>query len=92
MKTKGIFWTIFITALVLTIILIFVKAFYAAIALMVGTLLIGYPELWSWITKRKLLPVDERTRENTGRAIRNGFIFFAAASAILMLFFSVNRT
>lgn len=34
-------------------------------------------------------PVDERIRENLGKSVRNGFIFFAVASAFLMLPFSV---
>jgi len=39
-------------------------------------------------------PIDERVRESTGKAIRNGFIFFAVASALLMLPFSIglNKT
>lgn len=92
MKTKRVFWTIFITALILTIILIFLRTYYVAIALIVGTLLISYPEFWSLVTRKKMPLIDERTRENTGKSIRNGFIFFAVASALLMLFFSVNRT
>ena len=37
-------------------------------------------------------PMDERVRANTGKAIRNGFIFFTIASIALMLTFSVNRS
>ena len=32
----------------------------------------------------------ERVQENTNKAIRNGFVFFAAACALLMLPFSVS--
>ena len=35
-------------------------------------------------------PIDERVRENTARAVRNGFIFFVVATALLMLPFSVR--
>jgi hypothetical protein len=49
-------------------------------------------ELWSLIKERKLPPIDERVRENTGKAIRNGFIFLAVAIAILLLPFSVILT
>ena len=90
MKAKRLFLAIFITALILTIALISLKAYYVAIALVVGTLLIGYRELWSLIRRRKLPPIDERVRENTGKSIRNGFIFFALATAFLMLPFSVR--
>ena len=38
----------------------------------------------------KMPPVDERVRENTSKSVRNGFIFFAIASACLMLPFSVR--
>jgi len=90
MKAKRLFLAIFITALILTIALISLKAYYVAIALVVGTLLIGYRELWSLLRRRKLPPIDERVRENTGKSIRNGFIFFALATAFLMLPFSVR--
>jgi hypothetical protein len=30
-------------------------------------------------------PADERVKENTGKAIRNGFIYFAIATAFLMM-------
>jgi len=88
MKAKRLFLAIFITALILTIALISLKAYYVAIALLVGTLLIGYRELWSLLRRRKLPPIDERVRENTSKSIRNGFIFLALALAFLMLPFS----
>jgi len=89
MKTKRIFLAISITALILVITLISMKAYYVTVALVVGTLILGHRELWSLIRRRKLPPVDERVRENAGKSIRNGFIFFAIASALLMLPFSV---
>ena len=92
MKTKRIFLAISITALIVAIILISLRAYYVTIALVAGTLFIGYREFWSLIRRKKLPPIDERVRENTGKAIRNGFIFSAIASAFLMLFFSVNIT
>ncbi|HEY92566.1 MAG TPA: hypothetical protein G4O17_02325 [Dehalococcoidia bacterium] len=92
MKTKRIFLAVSITALIVAIILISLRAYYVTIALVAGTLIIGYREFWSLIRRKKLPPIDERVRENTGKAIRNGFIFSAIASAFLMLFFSVNLT
>jgi hypothetical protein len=85
MKTKRLFWAIFIAALVVTIVLIARAQYYVAVALIVGTLIMRHRELWSLIKKRRLPPVDERVRENTGKAIRNGFIFFAVVTALLML-------
>ena len=92
MRMKKLFWAVFIVALIMTIVLIFVEAYYVAAALIVGTLIMRHREIWSLIRKRKLPPVDERVRENTGKAIRNGFIFFAAATAVLLLPFSVILT
>lgn len=92
MKTKRVFLAVCLTALVLTIVLISVKAYYVAIALALGTLIIGYRELWALIRTRKMPPIDERVKENTSRSIRNGFIFFAIASAFLMLLFSINTS
>ena len=90
MKTKRLFLAVSITALIVAIVLISLKAYYVAVALAVGTLLIGHRELWSLLRRRKLPPIDERVRENTGKSIRNGFIFFALATAFLMLPFSVR--
>jgi len=90
MKTKKVFLAIAITALILTVILISLEAYYVAIALIAGTLIIGYRELWSLIRRKKMPPVDERIRENLSKSVRNGFIFFAIASAFLMLPFSVR--
>ena len=92
MKTKRLSWAIFITALVVTVILIALEQYYVAVALVVGTLIMRHREIWYLITKRRLPPWDERVRENTGKAIRNGFVFFAAATAFLMLPFSVILT
>ena len=90
MKTKRLFLAVSITALIVAIVLISLKAYYVAVALVVGTLLIGHRELWSLLRRRKLPPIDERVRENTGKSIRNGFIFFVLATAFLMLPFSVR--
>jgi len=60
------------------------------IALAAGTLLMGHRELWSLIRRRKFPLLDERVRENSSKSIRNGFIFFAIATAFLMLPFSVR--
>jgi len=89
MKTKRVLLAVSITALIMTIILISLRAYYVAVALIVGTLIMGHREFWSLIRRRKLPPIDERVRENTNKSIRNGFIFFAAALAFLLLPFSV---
>ena len=92
MKTKKVFWSILIVAVVVTVVLIAVDAYYVAVALVLGAAIMGHRELWSLVTRRKLPPVDERVRENTARAVRNGFIFFAIATAVLMLPFTVILT
>ena len=90
MKTKRLLLAISITALIVAVLLISLEAYYVAIALVAGILLIGHRELWSLIRRKKMPPIDERVRENTNKSIRNGFIFFAAALAFLMLPFSVR--
>ncbi len=90
MKTKRAFLAVSITALIVAIVLISLKAYYVAVALVVGTLLIGHRELWSLLKRRKLPPLDERMQANTSKAIRNGFVFFVIAIAFLMLPFSVR--
>ena len=92
MKTKKAFLAVTITALILTIILVSLKAYYVAVALILGTLVIGYREFWCLLTKRKMPPLDERIREYVSKSVRNGFIFFAIASVFLMLFFSIKVT
>ena len=88
MKTKRALLAVSITTLIVTIILIWLRAYYVVLALAVGTLLIGHREFWSLIRKRRLPPIDERVRENTSKSIRNGFIFLIIALAFLMLPFS----
>ena len=90
MKARRLFLAVAITALVLVVILISIKAYYVAIALVVGTLIIGHRELWSLIRKKKLPVMDERVKENVGKSVRNGFIFLVMALAFLMLPFSVR--
>ena len=92
MKTKRAFLAVSITALIVAIALISLKAYYVAVALVVGTLLIGHRELWSLLRRRKPPPIDERVRENAGKSIRNGFIFLVMALAFLMLPFTVRLT
>ena len=65
--------------------LIALEQYYVAIALLVGTVIMWHRELWSLLTMRRLPPIDERVKENTSKAIRNGFIYFAVATAFLML-------
>ena len=81
-----------LVALVLTIAGISLRAYYVAIALVCGTLLMGHRELWYLIRGKKTPPIDERIQGNLTRSVRNGFVFFAIATAFLMLFFSINRT
>jgi hypothetical protein len=88
MKTQGVILSIVITALVVTVVLISVRAYYIAIALIIGMLLMGHRELWSILTTRKLPPFDERLRECIGKSVRNGFAFLIFALAFLMLPFS----
>jgi hypothetical protein len=88
MKTRRVFISIFVAALVVTVVLISIKEYYVAIALIVGILLVGYRELWSLITTRKLPPFDERICENVTKSVRNGFIFLIFVLAFLMLPFS----
>jgi len=90
MKAKRLFLVVSIIALIVAIVLISLEAYYVAVALIAGALIMGHRELWSLITKRKMPPIDERVRENTGRSVRNGFVFFALALAFLMLPFSVG--
>lgn len=90
MRTKKLFWAVAIAALVVAIILISMEAYYVVVAFVVGLLLMGHRELWSLLRRRKMPPIDERVRENTGKSVRNGFIFFVVATALLMLPFSVR--
>jgi hypothetical protein len=92
MKMKKVLLTISIAALILTVILISLEAYYVAVALIAGTLIIEHRELWSLIRRRRLPPIDERVRENTAKSARNGFIFLALALALLMLPFSLVLT
>jgi hypothetical protein len=90
MRTRKVFWGVAITALVVAAILISLEAYYVVVAFTVGLLLMGHRELWSLLRRRGLPPIDERVRENTGKSVRNGFIFFVLATAFLMLPFSVR--
>ena len=88
MRTRKVFLSIFLTALVVTIVLISIKAYYVAIALVIGILFVGHRELWSLLRTKKLPPFDERIKENIGKSVRNGFIFLILVLAFLMLPFS----
>ena len=89
MRTKITLLAISISALIVSIVLISIREYYVAIALVVGVLLFGHRELWSLLTKRRLPPFDERIRENIVKAVRNAFIFIVLALAFLMLPFTV---
>ena len=90
MQIKKALIAVSITTLIVTIILISLRAYYVVIALVVGALLMRHREIWSLIRRRKLPPIDERVRENTSKSIRNGFIFIVIALVFLMLPFSVR--
>ena len=90
MKAKRALIAIAITALIVTLLLISLKAYYVAVALVVGTLIMGHREVWSLIRRRKLPVIDERVKENLNKSVRNGFIFLVIALAFLMLPFSVR--
>jgi hypothetical protein len=85
MKTKRFLWAVFVVALVIAVFLIAMSQYYVVVALVIGALIMRHREIWSLVKTGKLPPVDERVRENTGKAIRNGFIFFAVATAMMML-------
>ena len=85
MRTRKILTGVFITALVVAIALIISQSYYVGIAIIAGMLLVGYRELWSLITTRKFPPIDERIRENTGKSVRNGFIFLLLMLGYLMM-------
>jgi len=85
---KKLLWTVLILTLVVIVVLIAAEQYYVAVALIVGLVIMRHREIWSLLRHRKLPPVDERVKENTGKAIRNGFIYFAAATALLILPFT----
>ena len=89
MKTKRAIITVAVITLLLVVALVSLEAYYVTAALVIGALIMWHREFWSWLRRRRMPPMDERVRDNTGRAIRNGFIFFAVACALLMLPFSV---
>ncbi len=62
------------------------------LALAAGALIFGYRELWSLVRTGKLPPVDERVRENIGKSVRNGFVFFSLALVFTMLLFTINKS
>jgi uncharacterized MAPEG superfamily protein len=85
---KKFLWTVFILTLVVIVVLIAAEQYYVSVALVAGLVILGHREIWFLLKYRKLPPVDERVRENTGKAVRNGFIYFAAATALLILPFT----
>lgn len=85
---KKFLWTVFILTLIAVVVLIGAEQYYVAVALLVGLIILGHREIWFLLKYRKLPPVDERVRENAGKAVRNGFIYFAAATAFLILPFT----
>jgi hypothetical protein len=90
MKMRTALLAAFVVALILIVLLVSLREYYVAIALTVGTVILTRRELWYMMKKRKLPPFDERVRENMKKSARNGFIFFAAASAALMLAYTIN--
>ena len=82
---KKLLWTVLILTLVATVFLIAVEQYYVAVALFLGILIMRHREIWSLLKTRRMPPVDERVKENTGKAIRNGFIYFAIITPFLMM-------
>ncbi len=82
---KKLIWAVLIITLVVTVLLIAVRQYYVAVALFLGIIIMQHREIWSLLTRRRIPPADERVKENTSRAIRNGFIFFAVVTAFLMM-------
>lgn len=82
---KKLLWVVFIITLVVTVFLIAMEQYYVAVALLIGVIIMWHREIWSLLTRKHMPPMDERVKENTDKAIRNGFIFIAAALAFLML-------
>jgi hypothetical protein len=91
MKTKKVFLSFFITAIVMIIIFILLEVYYAAGAIAIGMLVVGHREIWSLITKGKLPPIDERVKENINKSIRNSFIFFGMISILTILFYITDQ-
>jgi cation transport ATPase len=92
MKTKKVLIILGIVSLVIAITLISLRAYYVLIAILAGGIILTHRELWSLARTKRLPPMDERVKENTSRAMRNGFFFLAAVLIFLMLFFSINST
>jgi len=88
MTARKLLLGIFITALLVTIVLVSIRAYYVAVALVAGVLLFGHREFWSLVTRRQMPPFDERVRENIAKSVRNGFVYFTLALAFMMLPFS----
>jgi hypothetical protein len=87
MKTKAAFLTFTISALLVSIVFIILKAYFTAAVVFIGLLILGHRELWALISRRKLPPIDERVSENVNRAIRNSFAFFIMVSIITMFLY-----
>jgi len=85
MTAKRVILAVSITAAIVTAVLICMEAYYVAVALVVGTLVMGHREVWSLARHRRWPVIDERVRENVSKSVRNGFVFLAAALAYLML-------
>jgi small-conductance mechanosensitive channel len=87
---KRIILAVSITALIVTVVLVAMEAYYIAVALAVGTMIMGHREVWSLVRRRKLPAIDERVRENLSKSVRNAFLFLAMALAFLMLPFGTT--
>lgn len=88
MKGKLWFLSFLIVSLIVVTILVVAKIYYAAIALIIGWLIINHRELWSLLRHGKLPPIDERIRENMNKSLRNSFIFFGIASILTIFLYA----
>ena len=92
MKMSRALLAVWIIAAILIVFLVSLREYYVAISLTVGAVILTRREIWYVLKHKRLPPFDERVRENMRKAARNGFIFFVVASAILMLFYTINLT
>jgi hypothetical protein len=68
---KKLLLTVLIISLIATVFLIAMEQYYVAVALFLGIIIMSHREIWSLLTTRRMPPLDERVKENTGKAIRN---------------------
>jgi predicted transporter len=63
---------------------------YVVLALVLGFLLLGHRELWSFVRYRRPPIIDERVRDNLTSAMKLTGVFFFIASIVLILMMRFN--